>query len=1034
MLNKRMKSGIKIIFVILMIFVLTNVTEISAHDSDLGINGWDGISYDQCEIDDFFDESWYELEYLDGENNNITRDMGHLDDSIFNIYYKVLDANYYTNRLTWNYVNNGQNFKNGIVESMLKWNNVYVFKKDLNGFYNKIKLVNLVDYDSLDDTTGIDINVFISPCYAVEAHPYPYYRLQMPDLTSGYGFYATTSEAYGSTPTIPSNHSNNLGCSHEHYNQYVISVNIGTCQLEYTSNATKFNKILDKLGAHEFGHVLGLFDIDVSEYLKGYSNVNHHDEVLMGYDFSYIFQTNITYKDIAGVAITRGIHTNNDHMWLYDVDGLTQDNLNPNNHKLICSLCNCVKFVDDLTGYDYEIYGQCGHLTTPPSSSCPDEYMMPVACYGNKDYYKCKYCRYVAPYESIINEKYVFNGIFDEDYHILHNNVNNLEYDILEEHNFDINITPNLKKCTGCEMLNNGDYYYHIDLDCMRSDYKKVLSFDDNFNFLYEIDCECAKTYKFNASSLSETKMELYNENMVLITTFNTNILSSDYLYHNDNTRYMNPGKYFIKVSHQNNSIQDNINVTFGSLYIENNVINVDGTFNCNSIHSHKVDNTNKYHKVIKLNNNYGSGLFEIKLNATSLNSFSYDQGMIKIYSDLERNNLIDKYEIVNSNNIVIDSCEASNDSDNNRFIVSLPYKGYYYIEIISDDNNYSSLILEFNKINSEEIDLFDANENTGTDVYSKIISGLGDHFEEITLLQDAKINVSVVYGGIATDDIPFYILKKKNANNTIIDECIFISMFNCNLSDLNYSGSGTIELEKGTYYVGCYSNDSSGIIEVRLFRQITQSGSINLMIDPGTQFLCGSEINVLEQNLSISQKSYFSNVITAGFTRLLYLNHHILTNISRENYNWYSSDESIATVTHYGTVRGISPGTVKIMAIDMNNYSIAFIKEFIIVSDANVSSMIVNNNASFDYNRDTIDGTFRLPLELYKCPYPLYSLYTWSVVINSGGDNFSVLLDGYANITVNGLGDFTLYGLYYTSTLNIITVVINITIVEVET
>lgn len=86
------------------------------------------------------------------------------------------------------------------------------------------------------------------------------------------------------------------------------------------------------------------------------------------------------------------------------------------------------------------------------------------------------------------------------------------------------------------------------------------------------------------------------------------------------------------------------------------------------------------------------------------------------------------------------------------------------------------------------------------------------------------------------------------------------------------------------------------------------------------------------------------------------------------------------------------------------------------------------------DYNRDTIDGTFRLPLELYNCPYPLYSLYTQSVVINSGGDNFSVLLDGYANITVNGLGDFTLYGLYYTSKLNIITVVINITIIEVKT
>lgn len=64
--------------------------------------------------------------------------------------------------------------------------------------------------------------------------------------------------------------------------------------------------ILSRTGAHEIGHILGLRDIDS---IEGDSSKYHHEEILMGYSrfLTETRQTEITYKDIAVVAITRDI-------------------------------------------------------------------------------------------------------------------------------------------------------------------------------------------------------------------------------------------------------------------------------------------------------------------------------------------------------------------------------------------------------------------------------------------------------------------------------------------------------------------------------------------------------------------------------------------------------------------------------------------------------------------------------------------------------------------------------------------------------
>ena len=176
-------------------------------------------------------------------------------------------------------------------------------------------------------------------------------------------------------------------------------------------------------GAHETGHVLGLLDLDNDNLCNADNSGWHHHEVLMGYGNPTSQRSaNITYKDIAGVAITRGFHTDSDHKWLNC--GLQSDG----KYKLVCSICNGVKNVSSLSGYTYNTYGACGNNHSLSSGN-----MMAVASYGNKDYYKCEYCRYVAPFDSNVTQNYTktYQGNNIDKYV---NTVSGLEYTFYQEH------------------------------------------------------------------------------------------------------------------------------------------------------------------------------------------------------------------------------------------------------------------------------------------------------------------------------------------------------------------------------------------------------------------------------------------------------------------------------------------------------------------------------------------------------------------------------------------------------------------------
>lgn len=283
--------------------------------------------------------------------------------------------------------------KNAYANSMKKWNDVCFYYYDSIGHVYKKKIINIVEGNYTDHNLTI----------------YP------------------RSTGIASTSSMDSASLIEGGTiSHIHHNEWEMSVNVEYFYNHGNISPSTIEFVREVAGAHEMGHILGLRDMDnyCNSVCTG-SNApeSHHHELLMGYGGVDSNQSqDITYKEIAGVAITRGFHTDNDHKWLNC--GLQDDGT----YKLICSICNGVKYVNSLSGITYNSYYSCEGVHTIDSGN-----MMAVASYKNKDYYKCKYCRYVAPFSSIVTQDYSTYYVNDT-FHVCANNVSGLNYLSIEEH------------------------------------------------------------------------------------------------------------------------------------------------------------------------------------------------------------------------------------------------------------------------------------------------------------------------------------------------------------------------------------------------------------------------------------------------------------------------------------------------------------------------------------------------------------------------------------------------------------------------
>ncbi|MBQ7387104.1 MAG: hypothetical protein IJW03_02945 [Clostridia bacterium] len=337
----------------------------------------------------------------------------HLGDEVDTIKYyfenSSLDGTY-----TWTTdvsASVAQEIKDAYANSMKKWNDVYFYSYDSSGVLIKHKIINVVE------GTASDHNLSIYPKNSSQ-------------------YFASTG-VVGSYELIEPD-----PLDHRHYNEWKMEVYVDNFYAHGgISNSTVYIA-RERTGAHELGHIFGLLDLDYQNLCNAEHSYQHHSEVLMGYgDLMSYRARDITYKDIAGVAITRGYHTDNDHKWLNY--GLQSNQ----KYKLVCSICNGVKNVADLSEYEYETYGACGNNHILSGGN-----MMAVASYGTKDYYKCKYCRYVASFSAIVSQNYIDKTYYSVKYHRCTNAVDGLEYVFDETHNFVNN------ECTECGFLHTHEY------------------------------------------------------------------------------------------------------------------------------------------------------------------------------------------------------------------------------------------------------------------------------------------------------------------------------------------------------------------------------------------------------------------------------------------------------------------------------------------------------------------------------------------------------------------------------------------------
>lgn len=265
----------------------------------------------------------------------------------------------------------------------------------------------------------------------------------------------------------------------------------------------------------------------------------------------------------------------------------------------------------------------------------------------------------------------------------------------------------------------------------------------------------------------------------------------------------------------------------------------------------------------------------------------------------------------------------------------------------MSSTNEYNSLTLNVQKVTENNVDLFKLYDDQTHDVLDFSGTSLGDNLQKMTLQQAGRFELN-------TNDFSqgqFVVLKVIE----IVDgSMVFAEPI---LYDLALNSHYEFDLLEGIYYVGYIGADLNLNLACVLARKVTAYGDSYLEPDPNFVGVNGSEVTL---NCGLQ----YSNEITQGFTRVIYLT----TGESRLDYYWYSSDENIAVVTDYGTVIGLNVNndtSVKIMAVNIEEPSKVFVKEFIIKKDAKtfesdpieryteiVIDMSVSNEAQIDLSR----------------------------------------------------------------------------------
>ena len=433
-------------------FAVLTTTDVFAHMSILE------VEYDDCEnkeTTDGEDETWYMLYRTYSEGSIEHR---HISEETSTIRYWFEESAPNNSSYTWTSETDiteeiAQDIKTSYINSVMKWNNIYYYTYDENGNRISNKIINIIQ------GTKDNHNLSIFP---IENGS---------DMNNEKVTYFAATAPTGKPNEIDTGIDN---IDHLHYEEWKMYVNLEYFHYNSDAKSIYVDYSREAVGGHEMGHVLGLRDVD-SGCSASYET-NHHGEVLMGYgDVSYR-ALDITYKDIAGVSIARGFHTDSDHIWMLRTNSdSTKD--------VICSLCNGVRYDIDTTinsqgkecyeNKEVNIYKSCTHYNGSNSN------MLLVATNGEQDFYKCQYCRHIETVE-VYNEfnlptnnssisttdnieageilYFKLNVTTSNTYQINITSDNSVEFDLFDE---DFNVVDCYESSTSkTSLLSGGESYY----------------------------------------------------------------------------------------------------------------------------------------------------------------------------------------------------------------------------------------------------------------------------------------------------------------------------------------------------------------------------------------------------------------------------------------------------------------------------------------------------------------------------------------------------------------------------------------------
>ena len=216
--------------------------------------------------------------------------------------------------------------------------------------------------------------------------------------------------------------------------------------------------------------------------------------------------------------------------------------------------------------------------------------------------------------------------------------------------------------------------------------------------------------------------------------------------------------------------------------------------------------------------------------------------------------------------------------------------------------------------------------------------------------------------------------------------------------------------VESGTYYFGYDNNLNKTSVNFAFNRIVNHdecSGDV-LVTDPAVNqgYVLGTEV-------LFNNGLYGATTITEGFTRNIYLmvEDRVHDPMSRLDYSWYSSDESKAMVTSYGTVLALpveEDSTVTIYAIRKSDPSVIYYETFTILNDTEEDLIEIECNLSYSYSEN--NGTYQLALNSINCPYPMIQYYIWEV-IDSGDE--TVTIGNWGHVTSTGITEAFIVGTY---------------------